>query len=280
MRREHVRQFVETNGFQIFIAVVICLNAITIGFETVPHGERAYMFLSVFDLVCLLIYIVEAGLKLYAYGLGYFKDPWNVFDFLVIVTSLAVILLVSLSVMLPIPVQILRTIRLFRIVRVFKLVSLFRKLRVIVEAIGRSIPGVLWTCLLLLVTVYVFDVVGVFIFAQDFPDYFGNLAAGLLTLFQVLTLEGWPDIARPIIEMYPFAWLYFVPFIVLTAWIMLNIILGIILNTIEESRQAERVREGATNAQLAEELEELERQINTVQLLLDKSNEESASSQR
>ena len=276
MQKDELKTLVESNTFQLFIAAIIFFNAITIGCETLPVSSEAFLLLNIFDWICLGIYIVEAALKLRAYGWDYFKDGWNIFDFSIVVLSLAVIILGSLSNTIAFPIQIIRTIRLLRVVRVFKLVSLFPKLRIITEAIGKSIPGVLWTCVFLFIVMYVFDVAGVFIYSEDFPEYFGDMAAGLLTLFQILTLEGWPDIARPIIQMYPAAWLFFVPFIVLTAFIILNIIVGIILDTIEETRQAARVAPGATKAQLATELDDLKAQIETVQRLLDKVNAESA----
>lgn len=265
---------VESRSFQLFVAVVICVNAITIGCETLDLPDGMILALSIFDLACLGVYIVEAYLKISAYGNAYFQDGWNIFDFLIVVVSVLVLLLSALAIAVQIPVQVLRTIRLFRVVRLFKLLSMFRKLRVIVEAIGRSIPAVLWTCLLLLIVLYVFDVIGVFVFSAEFPAYFDDLATGMFTMFQIVTLEGWPDIARPIIEAHPLAWLYFVPLVILTAFIMLNIILGIILETIDESRQAERVEPGATEVQLAQELDDLKEQIGTVQRLLDKTNAE------
>ena len=265
---------VESRSFQLFVAAVICINAITIGCETLDVPDGMSLLLSIFDLACLGVYIVEAYLKISAYGNAYFQDGWNIFDFLIVVVSVLVLLLSALAIAVQIPVQVLRTIRLFRVVRLFKLLSMFRKLRVIVEAIGRSIPAVLWTCLLLLIVLYVFDVIGVFVFSAEFPSYFDDLATGMFTMFQIVTLEGWPDIARPIIEAHPLAWLYFVPLVILTAFIMLNIILGIILETIDESRQAERVEPGATEVQLAQELDDLKEQIETVQRLLDKTNAE------
>ena len=280
MDREAIRNLVESRRFQIFIGVVIGINAITIGLETADLPMGTLQALFAFDLLCLGIYIVEAFLKLRAYGIDYFKDGWNLFDFTIIVLSLVVIVLSMLEIAMPFPVQVARTVRLFRVVRVFKVVSLFDRLRIIVEAIGRSIPGVLWTCLLLFVVMYVFDVAGVLIYGDEFPQFFGDLAAGLLTLFQILTLEGWPEIARPIIEIYPFAWLFFVPFIVLTAFIMLNIILGIIIETIDESRQAARVEPGATDVQLAAELADLKEQIEIVQRLIDKTNQEKRDAER
>ena len=274
MERGRAGTIVESRSFQVFIAAVICVNAITIGFETLKLPDQVQTALNLFDIACLGVYIVEAYLKLTAYGNAYFKDGWNVFDFAIVAISVVALLLGLFAIVMPFPVQVLRTIRLFRVVRLFKLLSVFRKLRVIVEAIGRSIPSVLWTCLLMLVVIYVFDVIGVFAFGNDFPEYFGNLGAGLFTMFQIVTLEGWPDIARPIIDMHPMAWAYFVPFIIITAFIMLNIILAIILETIEESRQADRVEPGATEVQLAQELEDLRLQVETVQRLLDKTNAE------
>ena len=274
MDKKQATAIVESRAFQLFIAGVICVNAVTIGFETANLAQPIMVLLSAIDLLCLAIYVVEAWLKLRAYSWGYFLDGWNVFDFAIVVTSLVILVLDLLAIGFAFPLQVARTLRLFRVVRLFKLVSMLRKLRIIVESIGRSIPSVLWTGLLLLVILYVFDVIGVFAFSADFPDYFGNLSAGLLTLFQIITLEGWPDIARPIIEIHPLAWLYFVPFIVLTAFIILNIIVAIILDSIEESRQADRVEPGSTDVQLAQELNDLKLQIDTVQRLLDKMNDE------
>ncbi|MDO4400602.1 MAG: ion transporter [Coriobacteriia bacterium] len=274
MDKQRATGIVESRVFQLFIAGVICLNAVTIGFETAHLAQPIMVLLSAIDLLCLAIYVVEAWLKLHAYGWDYFRDGWNVFDFVIVATSLVILVLDLLTIGFAFPLQVARTLRLFRVVRLFKLVSMLRKLRIIVESIGRSIPSVLWTGVLLLIVLYVFDVMGVFVFGADFPDYFGNLGAGLLTLFQILTLEGWPDIARPIIEAHTLAWLYFVSFIVLTAFIILNIIVAIILDSIEESRQADRVEPGSTDVQLAQELADLKEQIAVVERLLDKTNEE------
>lgn len=275
MDKQRATGIVESRVFQLFIAGVICLNAVTIGFETAHLAQPIMVLLSAVDLLCLAIYVVEAWLKLRAYGWDYFRDGWNVFDFAIVASSLVILVLDLLAIGFAFPLQVARTLRLFRVVRLFKLVSMLRKLRIIVESIGRSIPSVLWTGVLLLIVLYVFDVMGVFVFGADFPDYFGNLGAGLLTLFQILTLEGWPDIARPIIETHALAWLYFVSFIVLTAFIILNIIVAIILDSIEESRQADRVEPGSTDVQLAQELADLKEQISVVERLLDKTNEES-----
>ena len=265
MDREKYRTLVEKHSFQTFIIVVIAINAITIGLQTVFQEGPINVALETFDYVCLLIYIVEAYLKIRAYGTGYFKDGWNVFDFAIIVLSL-----VPPSIM-PIPIQVARVLRLFRVARVFRLVSVFQQMRVIVEAIGKSLPGVAWTALLLLLIMYVFDVAGVFLFGEQFPEYFGDLGTGMFTLFTVVTLEGWPDIARTVIAAYPAAWLYFVPFVILSAFIMINVVLGIIVNAIEERTQAARIDASETqDAQLSTELAELRAQVETVEYLLAK----------
>lgn len=265
MNREKYRALVEKRSFQTFIIVVIAINAITIGLQTVFQEGTIGVALELFDYVCLLVYIVEAYLKLRAYGSGYFRDGWNVFDFVIIVLSL-----VPPSIM-PIPIQVARVLRLFRVARVFRLVSVFQQMRIIVEAIGKSLPGVAWTALLLVLVMYVFDVAGVFLFGEQFPEFFGDLGAGMFTLFTIVTLEGWPDIARTIIAAYPVAWLYFVPFVILSAFIMVNVVLGIIVSAIEERTQAARIDASETqDAQLSTELAELRAQVETVEYLLAK----------
>ena len=265
MTRDKARDIVEKRTFQTFVIVVIVINAITIGLQTVFRDGTAAVALEVFDYICLLIYIVEAYLKIRAWGVDYFKDGWNVFDFIIIVLS------IMPPSIIPLPVQVARVVRLFRAARVFRLISVFHQMRIIVEAIGRSPPGVAWTALLLVLLMYVFDVAGVFLFGEQFPEYFGDLGAGMFTLFTVVTLEGWPDVARTIIDAYPAAWLYFVPFVILSAFVMVNVVLGIIVSAIEERTQAARIDASESrDAQLSTELAELRKQVETVEFLLAK----------
>ena len=265
MTRDKARAIVEKHSFQMFIITVIVVNAITIGLETVFREGAVAIALEVFDYLCLLIYIGEAYLKIRAWGGDYFKDGWNIFDFAIIVLS------IMPPSIIPLPVQVARVVRLFRAARVFRLISVFHQMRIIVEAIGRSLPGVAWTALLLVLLMYVFDVAGVFLFGEQFPEYFGDLGAGMFTLFTVVTLEGWPDVARTIIATYPAAWLYFVPFVILSAFIMVNVVLGIIVSAIEERTQAARIDASESrDAQLSTELAELRAQVETVEYLLAK----------
>ena len=267
MQRERVRALVESRAFQTFIVIVIVTNAIGIGIQTGHLSEQVDTALKIFDWICLGIYIAEAALKLFAYGSSYFKDGWNIFDFSIIVISL-----IPYS-LLPIPVQVARILRLLRLARMFKLVSAFRQLRIIIEAVGRAMSGVAWTALLLVLVMYIFDIAGVSLFGEAFPEYFGDLGKGLFTLFQLVTLEGWADVAQDVMQVSPAAWAYFVPYVIISAFIMVNVVLGIILNAIEESTQAERInRQDTEEAQLETELAELKAQIGTVQYLLEKKN--------
>ena len=240
MSGERIRTFVESTGFRVFIFIVILANSISIGLE-ISHADSfaaqrpdAMLFLELFDSICLLIYIAEAAMKLYAYRLKYFKRAWNVFDFLIILLSVLPVVGV-----LPVPVQFLRVIRLIRVVRILKVISLFEQMQLIVEAIGKSISGVAWTALLLLVLVYVFDVIGVAAFGTTNPDLFGDLNVGAITLVEA-ALSGWPDFAHDIAVEHPFGYAYFISYIVCSALIVLNVVVGIVVDAIQSSAQAER----------------------------------------
>lgn len=265
MDRKKVKKLVESQQFHWFIIIVIAIDGIAIGAQTFVLPEWLEQTLHIIDVICLCIYILEMLLKMYAWRGQYFKDGWNRFDFIIIILSLIP------HNLLPIPVQVARVIRLFRIGRVFKLVSAFKQLRVIVEAIGRSMAGVAWAALLLMLVMYVFNVAGVNMFGEDFPEYFGSLGTGFLTLFELLTLEGWNEIAHNIMALYPAAWLFFIPYIIISAFIMINVVTGIIINAVDESTQMERINNyEEKESQLATELRELKEQVETVQYLLSK----------
>ena len=263
--RKRIKKLVESMRFRTFIVVVIVINAIAIGIMTADTSPKVDVAMGIIDLICLVIYIIETGLKLYAWGHKYFDDNWNRFDFIVILLSIIP------DTLFPIPIQVARVLRILRVARAFRLVSAFKQRRVIVEAVGRSLDGVAWTGLLLLLIMYIFDVVGVTLFADTFPEYFGSLRAGLLTLFELATLEGWNELANTVMAVHPAAWLYFIPYIIVSAFIMLNVVVGIILNAVEESSQIERINHyDDTDTQLATELAELKAQLETVQYLLEK----------
>ena len=230
------------------------------------------MRLVIFDYVCLGVYIIEAILKITAYGSGYFRNGWNVFDFTIIA------LCCIPAEIIPFPVQVVRVLRIIRVFRVFRLISAFKEMRVIIQAIGRAIPGVMWTAFLLLIIYYVFAIIGTESFGQAFPEWFGDLGASFYTLFQVMTLESWSmGISRPVMEAFPWAWAYFVPFVITSAFIIVNVVVGIIVDVVDQTREMADAEERAARqsaedydpkVDLAEQVSLLRQQAEHVETLL------------
>lgn len=230
--RDKALALAENIKFQAFIMVVIVLNAITLGVQTAQWPDGITSALMLFDDICLIIYIIEAAIKITAYGGKYFKDPWNIFDFVIILLCLVP------ANILPISPQIARIIRIFRAFKAFRLVSSFKHMRIIVEAIAKSLPGIAWTAVLMLIIYYVYAVIGTVAFADVFPDHFGDLLGSFYTLFQCMTMESWSEgVSRPVMEVYPWAALYFVSFVIISGFIMINVVVGIVVGTIDESQK-------------------------------------------
>jgi len=234
-----LRNLVDHSTFQNAILVVIAINAIVMGLQTSDALVASIGgLLEIIDYVCLGIFIVELLLKLVAYGGKFFTDGWNWFDLIIIVSSLVSGL------------AFLRVLRVFRVFRVFRslkalkgikamrLVSSLDKLRMIIEAIVKSIPGISWTAVLLLLVYYIFGLIGVDLFGTVFPDWFGSLGKALYTLFQVMTLESWSmGISRPVMEAFGWAWIYFVSFVLISSFIIMNVVVGIVVNAISEVQE-------------------------------------------
>lgn len=277
--REKACSLVESMGFQAAVMVVIVANALTLGLQTYPLPPEVQRALLVFDDLCLLFYVIEAALKIYAHRGAYFHDGWNIFDLVIILVSLIP------SWLLPIPTQVARIIRVFRAFKAFRLIGAFRNMRVIVEALISSIPGVIWTAVLMGIVFYVYAVIGTVAFAGVYPDHFGSLHETLYTLFQVMTLESWSEgVARPVIAQIPLASVYFVSFVMISAFIMVNVIVGIVVGAIEDSRAklAEEIEaekhacEPADESALHSELAQVREHLAAVERLLE--NREKASS--
>jgi voltage-gated sodium channel len=223
--RARIRGMVETDWFQRFIIAVITINAIGLGMETIPFiDEEVGTFLWLIDNVALLIFVFEISAKLLAYRTGYFKDPWNVFDFTIV--AIAVLPMGGgLSVM--------RALRILRAVRIISVVPAMRR---VVEGLLHAIPSLGAVIALLSILFYIAAVMATKLFGSEFNELFGNLARSLFTLFQIMTLENWADGAvRPIMKVYPYAWLFFIPFILIITFAVLNLFIAIIVNSMEEA---------------------------------------------
>ncbi|UXX81194.1 ion transporter [Reichenbachiella carrageenanivorans] len=222
--REKLGAFLESTKFQHFIVSLIVLNSITIGMETSKSWMNSYgaIFEQV-DEIILGIFVLEVVLKIYAFGFRFFKSAWNIFDFLIVAIA-AIPAAGAFSVF--------RTIRILRTLRLIKNVP---KLRVIIEALIKSIPSIGWIMVLLVTVFYIFAVLATNLYGNDFPQWFGSMGASMFTLFQIMTLESWSSgIARPMMKVIPHAYLFFIPFILIATYTTLNIFIAIVVNTMNE----------------------------------------------
>lgn len=216
--------------FQHMMIALIVINAVLLGMETSPlimndYGETIH----VLDHTILGIFVVELLLLIFARGLNFFKDPWCIFDFIVISISF-VPASDSLSVL-----------RSLRVLRVLRLINKVESMRKVVRGLLNSLSSLGSVVGLLLVVFYVSSVVVTNIFGPSFPDWFGDLEHSLFTLFQVMTLEGWAgDIARPVMEKYPYAWIFFLFFILCATFVVVNLFIAVIVDSLSANNEAEK----------------------------------------
>ena len=227
--RNQVKALVTSRNWEFCIIGIIMLNAVTLGLETSPWMmDRFGTLLVMIDRIILGIFVVELILRLYAHGLKFFKDPWSLFDFAIV----GIALVPSTG-----PMSVLRSLRILRVLR---LISVVPSLRRVIGGLIAALPGMGSIVVLMALVFYVFAVMATKLFGETFPDWFGDLGASLYTLFQIMTLESWSmGIVRPVMEVYPLSWLFFVPFILCTAFTVLNLFIGIIVSAMQEEHEAE-----------------------------------------
>ena len=219
--RQKIGAVVLHSSTQLAILIIIVLNAIILGLQTSPAVvTRCGALLHWLDMAALVIFIVELAAKFIALGRRFFRDGWNIFDFLVV----AVALLPNAGAL-----SVLRSLRVWRVRR---LINRMPQLRRIADAILQAVPGIGAIAGLMGILFYVGAVMSTTLFGERFPEWFGSLGKSLYTLFQVMTLESWSmGIVRPVMEAYPNAWLFFVPFILVSAFVMLNLFVAVIVDT-------------------------------------------------
>lgn len=264
--QQRIKAFVEHNTVQRILLALILLNAVTLGLETMPALMAvAGPAIHLLDQAILTVFVLEILLRLYAHRLAFFKDAWSLFDFIVV----AIALLPASG-----PFSVLRALRVLRVLRVLTFVPSMRK---IVGALVQSLNGMLSIAMVLGLVYYVAAVMVTKLFGDAFPDWFGSLGASLYTLFQVMTLESWSmGIARPVMQQFPYAWLFFVPFILIATFTMLNLFIAVIVNAVQsmhdEEHQAEHDAEQATQQQLLQQMQQLQQQLTALQHQLDKNS--------
>ena len=234
---ERTRRVVESRIFEWGIVAVILINATVLGMGTSPAlTERYDDLFNIVNWGALGIFITEMLLKMIAKPTltGYFKDGWNIFDFIIIVAALV-----------PATGNFVLIARMARLLRVLHLVSAISQLRVVVDALVRSIPNVLHVITLISIIVYIYAILGYEIFSESDPHNWGSLGASLLTLFNIITLEGWIEIAEVAYEHHPMAWIYFVSFITVASFIVINLFIAIIVNSLEQEEKEQRKEDEA-----------------------------------
>jgi voltage-gated sodium channel len=231
---EKLKRFVESPGFTGFIMGLIVVNAITLALETSSTVMAAVgPALIWFDRLVLAIFVVELLLKLVAFRWDFFRSGWNLFDAVII----GIALLPATG-----PLTVLRALRVLRVLR---LISMLPQMRRVVEALLHSLPGMGSIAMLMGVVFFVSAVIATKLFGADHPETFGTLGASLFTLFAVMTLEGWADVAREVQATHPHAYLFFVPFIVISVFAVLNLFIAVLTNSMQEMHEEELAAEEA-----------------------------------
>lgn len=226
---------------------VILLNAVVLGMETsTTIMDAVGPLILLIDTLCLGVFVIELALKIYAQRLTFFRDGWNIFDFCVVAIAL-IPAAHGLSVM-----------RALRILRLLRVVSVTPALRRVVDGLIKSLPGMGSVFLLMAMIFYIASVMATTLFGDAFPEWFATLGVAAYSLFQIMTLESWSmGIVRPVMEVYPWAWAFFVPFIMVTTFAVVNLLVGLIVNSMQDAHSAEEV--ALTEAYRDEVLERLRR---------------------
>ena len=228
--RDTAAKFIDSNTVTNIILGVILFNAALLGLETSDAVmARAGGVIVFLDRVCLAVFVGELAVKLFAHGKRFFASGWNLFDLAVVGIAL-VPATGGLSVL-----------RALRVMRVLRVISISAPLRRVVEGFVRSLPGMASVFLLMGIIFYIAAVMATQLYGETVPDRFGTLAGAALTLFQVMTLEGWADaVLRPVMEIHPTAWLFFIPFILVTTFAVVNLLVGLVVNSMQEAAEAEK----------------------------------------
>lgn len=251
---------VESTAAVRFITFLILVNSVTLGIETDPTLLKDYdEFLTLIDKSILVVFTIEILLKLVAYRADFFRSGWNNFDFFIV--GIAWIPAIG-------ALSILRSLRIFRVFRLFSVVPQMRR---VLTALVHSIPGMMSVVGILVLIFYVCAVLATTLFGahQDpqMQEWFGSISASLYTLFQIMTLESWSmGIVRPTMTIFPLSWLFFVPFIIVTSFAVLNLFIGIIVDAMQSAQHEPREHDKSELKQFThQEVESLHQQLNQLQ---------------
>ena len=265
--QQFIKNIVDARWFEHFIVALIVLNGIVLGLETAPAIVSQYgPWLEWANVFILAVFVVEAVLKITAVAPRfqlYFGNGWNLFDFSVVVVSL-----------IPATGEFAMIARLARLLRVARLISTIPELRLIVSTLVRSIPSMGHVLLLMSIIFYIYAVAGYHLFHEHDPTHWSSLGLSLLTLFRVVTLEDWTDVMYKAMEMHPWMWAYFVSFVVIGTFVVINLFIAVVLNNLEEAKQEQlaTLQKPPTKDEILKELRETQQALAKLQSKLEGSD--------
>jgi len=239
-----LRTIVENPNTERMVMALIIINAAVLGLETSPEVmATSGPLLEFIDHVLLAIFVLEITARIIVHRMAFFRDPWSVFDFLVVGIALVP------------ATETFTVLRALRILRVLRLITAVPTLKRVVAGLLASLPGMSSILFLIALIYYVFAVMGTKLFGADSPELFGSLGRSLYTLFTVMTLEGWTnDVAKPVMEHHPYGWVYLITFIVVTTFMVLNLFIGVVVNAMQsEAEKAEEAERAAERDMIQEE---------------------------
>lgn len=264
--RAFLANMLELRWVQQGIILLIVVNAVILGLETSERiMQVAGEALQYIDQIILFLFVIEIGARLYVHGRAFWRDPWSVFDFLVV--GIAVVPAAG-------PFAVLRALRVLRVLRLLTMVPSMRR---VVGSLLAAIPGLSSIMFVLLIIYYVFAVIATNLFAEAYPEWFGNIGRSLYTLFQIMTLESWSmGIARPVMSQFPYAWAFFIPFILVATFTILNLFIAIIVDATQRYSAAEHREtleklestEAHIEQDLHEEMQALRKEVRDLKNLL------------
>ena len=269
---QKLEKIIESNIATVIITVLILINAIILGLETdVYFASQFGNTLNWIDKFILVLFSIELTIKLYVYRLKFFNSGWNIFDLTIVIIA-----------WLPTS-GALTVLRALRILRILRLISVVPQLRRVVSAIGHSIPGMVSVVGVLGLIFYVASVLATKLFGihpdPSMQEWFGSVGASAYTLFQIMTLESWSmGVVRPTMEIFPWAWAFFIPFIIITSFAVLNFFIGIIVDSMQVAQIEDETKNELDDADitmkeyklLKKQIDDLAREIQQLRIKLGK----------
>ena len=244
--------------FEGIVISIIIISAIMVGFRTYDEvfPPEVFQIFSVLDYAVTIFFLIEIIIRVYSYekARDFFKENWNIFDFTIVALSL-------------IPIASLDGViigRLLRVFRLLRLISFIPQFRILIESLITAIPRVGYVLLFIFIETYIFAAIGSILYSGIDPEHWGNIGLAMLTLFQTATLEGWPDLLDKAYSSRPFAWIFFLSFIILNSFIFLNMIVGVIIDVMIRQNDAYESEEMQALGKILRRIESVEKNVNTV----------------